>query len=214
MPQGGPAFVPGKFGQGMAFGVNRYAKATGVNFGRGDFTVSLWVNFNGNVRTRFPFLAIGNLSLERGPGYTLELRAPRQPVLRSRGVFMLPNRWNHVVVRKHGNHFTFWLNGRMYGSVNRNLRFTPGDVLFGRRSERVRWFMPGRLDDVGLWNRAVTDAEIRTLFDANRGQPIVATAAARAGGPEKAQGACARAKALKAFPAVFSKLVARGVCKR
>jgi hypothetical protein len=80
--------------------------------------------------------------------------------------------WTHAAVTINGNLTTFYLNGLLSGVTNQN-RGNPIDntatgVSIGREQysgslPAGRWFFNGLMDDVRLYNRALTQAEIQSI---------------------------------------------------
>jgi len=82
------------------------------------------------------------------------------------------NAWTHVAVIINSNLTTFYLNGQLSGATNQNrgsaIDNTTNNVCLGREQysgslPAGRWFFNGLLDDVRLYKRALTQAEIQVL---------------------------------------------------
>jgi hypothetical protein len=82
------------------------------------------------------------------------------------------NFWHNVIVTYDGLTMKMILDGSMQDSLNveGNMITTNEDLFFGKGFNVVsnnwyRWFK-GQLDDIGIWNRALTQQEITDLFNA------------------------------------------------
>ncbi len=71
-------------------------------------------------------------------------------------------RWHHLALRRGGGKLTLFLDGKAIsttdvpGSVSRN---SPFGVHVGQRMDS-RAFLSGAIDDVRVWNRALSDQEL------------------------------------------------------
>ncbi|MFE1835489.1 exo-alpha-sialidase [Streptomyces sviceus] len=80
-------------------------------------------------------------------------------------------RWHHVALRRGGGRLTLFVDGTatgapdVPGSVSRN---SPFGVHIGQRMDG-RAFFTGAIDEVRVWDRALTDAEITGAGPASRG---------------------------------------------
>ncbi|MCZ9351587.1 exo-alpha-sialidase [Streptomyces mutabilis] len=144
--------------------------------GAGDFTASLWFRYSadggeqpllwmGGVGTRQPQVW---LRAEPGNGRVQGLittreggAAPRSAWVRTDGAYN-DGRWHHLALRRGGGWLTLSVDGTTVGaadvpgSVSRN---SPFGVHIGERVDgRARF--TGAIDEVHVWNRALTDAEI------------------------------------------------------
>src|SRR5437867_4698786 len=76
------------------------------------------------------------------------------------------NQWYHLAVRRQGNTFTAFVNGLPAGSVINTAAIpNPNAPLTIGQAEGVG-FMNGRLDGVAIYNRALTEQELQTIFNA------------------------------------------------
>ncbi|MFZ4672598.1 MAG: LamG-like jellyroll fold domain-containing protein [Flavobacterium sp.] len=78
-----------------------------------------------------------------------------------------PSQWSHVVMSKNGNLVSIYINGTLENSgTNLNLQGII-DLYFGVRTDLFAYFN-GILDDIGIWNRALTQEEITNLYNVNQ----------------------------------------------
>ncbi|MFF0692508.1 exo-alpha-sialidase [Streptomyces tendae] len=145
--------------------------------GEGDFTAALWFRYSASGGEQ-PLLWMGGvgttqpqvwLRAEPGNGRVQGLittrdgaAAPRSAWVRADGAHN-DGRWHRLALRRGGGRITLFLDGAaaaeaadVPGSVSRN---SPFGVHVGERVDgRARF--TGAVDDVRVWNRALTDAEI------------------------------------------------------
>lgn len=81
--------------------------------------------------------------------------------------------WTHVAVTINGDLTTFYLNGQVSGAVNQDrgnaIDNTTTGVSIGREQyagslPAGRWFFNGQLDDVRIYERVLTQAEIQSVL--------------------------------------------------
>ena len=79
--------------------------------------------------------------------------------------------WTFVTVVKSGANVTGYKNGEPIGSNTElsALISNNSPLLFGAVTDQnlIGGFFDGKLDDIGMWNRALTDEEIHNLYSAN-----------------------------------------------
>ncbi len=150
-------------------------------FGTKDFTIELWANWDvpGSGSIGEPGdIFIGN---DEGPGTrnkwffalgggVLEF-VFSSPTIGDQFLTFAPftpnlNQWYHLAIRRQGNTFTAFVNGLPSSSVintaaipNSNAPLTIG------QAENIG-FMNGRLDEIAIYNRALTQEELKAIYDA------------------------------------------------
>ncbi|MDZ4746425.1 MAG: LamG-like jellyroll fold domain-containing protein [bacterium] len=84
--------------------------------------------------------------------------------------------WTHLVVAKEGTTWKYYVNGQLKKTfvATTQTANTPADLVFGASTCCSTWpgftqwpneeFL-GKMDDIGLWNRALSDAEVLALFE-------------------------------------------------
>ncbi len=81
------------------------------------------------------------------------------------------NIWSHVVAIWNGTHVKVYINGSQSGSSV--LQSAPAEhstsMRIATRSNSLGEFFPGNLDEIGIWNRTLTDAEITQLYNNGSG---------------------------------------------
>ena len=76
------------------------------------------------------------------------------------------NQWNHLVFTFSGGVIKFYLNNILI-SIFQNATLstsTNGIYYFGASISGISQFYNGKLDDIGIWNRSLTDQEITALY--------------------------------------------------
>ena len=185
---GGVGFAPGLFGEALDLHHNNAQYAARpvsdpvFNFGSNNFTVSIWVNFN---NTSGEQTLIEKWDGAGGPGWTLtkpsdnSLRfatsfAP-DGVLNSTSLSITTGTWNDIVVRRDGSSWTMDFDGQVVASTTSTDTITPASdpLLIGRRdaADGRDFSVNGRLDEAAIWNVALSDAEVTTLWNGGIGTP-------------------------------------------
>jgi sialidase-1 len=144
--------------------------------GEGDFTASLFFRYTATTGEQ-PFLWMGGIGSSqpqiwlRGEPASDRVRAlittrSGATTVRSASVWTdgahNDGRWHHMALRRGGGKLTLFLDGKplsttdLPGSVSRN---SPFGVHVGQRMDS-RAFLSGAIDDVRVWNRALSDKEL------------------------------------------------------
>ena len=89
------------------------------------------------------------------------------------------NSWNHVVVTQNytTGKFLLYINGIKKDSTINNLNLVPSPYInVGSRSSSAGLsnFFNGSIDDIGLWNRELSNQEVSALYNACNSLPTVA----------------------------------------
>ena len=80
--------------------------------------------------------------------------------------------WTHTLVSYDGNKLKLYLNGNLdyENQIIDNFPESPSSVAFiGNSWGANNDFFPGQIDDVGIWNRALTEKEIQNLYTSSTG---------------------------------------------
>lgn len=187
------AVTTGKIGQGLKFdGVNDYVDAgSGASLNlTSNFTISVWIYpiFSGAASNEYVLAKRSDV----GNGFNIltNLVSPVVQIVDGAGtiigsdVRMDYRKWQHVViiVDNLGTHFTVYKNGvASYPISMTPFANIPTQKLFiGSRNGGVLPFL-GSLDDVRIYNRALSASEIKQLYNL-ASEKINATPTATAGG--------------------------------
>ncbi|MEX1275236.1 MAG: LamG-like jellyroll fold domain-containing protein [Bacteroidota bacterium] len=180
---GGPVPAAGKVLGGLQFdGVNDYVEVADhpeLNFGRGDFSFDAWIqttdsigakdlvdkraSINGYVGYSF-FLNNGKLSLQLATGSFTSYTSP---------VFVADGQWHHIAItvsRASQTGILFYLDGVDTQFGNPTLHPASldhsGPLRIGSQSFATDYLFKGILDEIELFNRVLTKAEIVSIFSA------------------------------------------------
>ena len=80
------------------------------------------------------------------------------------------NNWNHVVITFNGNSVFVYINGLLSYEASKNYNTLLSNLKIGKAVDS-HWsgeYFIGKLDDIAIWNRALTTSEIQQLY--NQGQ--------------------------------------------
>ncbi|MEN9400873.1 MAG: hypothetical protein RL632_1976 [Bacteroidota bacterium] len=75
--------------------------------------------------------------------------------------------WFHYIVIKQNNLFTYYINGILVGTTTIGTSNNPTNKIFIGSSglpPNSKTFFSGKLDDIAIWNRALTASEIQQLY--------------------------------------------------
>jgi hypothetical protein len=85
------------------------------------------------------------------------------PMAESNG--LLVNQWYHLTCVKSSDVYSIYVNGLLVSSItdSHQMGGSTNNLIIGAQ---LAWpeFMKGSLDDIGIWNRALTDQEILALY--------------------------------------------------
>lgn len=201
-------YVDGKFGKGLKFdGVNDYINSSNnsFKFGTGDFAVSMWV-----YPTSFAAEAgLYDAQVLGGPGgrtnaFVLVQNASTGKLrIFSNASYssatnntVTLNTWNHIIIKRSGTTVTFYING-VADSVTITLAtdISAGGAVVGRYADASSGYYSGSLDDVRIYNRALSSAEITQLYQGS--QPTTCDQTCVGYWPLDESGATARDATLK-----------------
>jgi hypothetical protein len=83
------------------------------------------------------------------------------------------NQWNHVVLSKSNNQIYMYLNGTIIftSSISNSVAPSPF-IFFASTSSGFSTLYNGKLDDIGVWDRVLTQQEIKNLYDGVYNLPV------------------------------------------
>ncbi|MFI6009930.1 LamG-like jellyroll fold domain-containing protein [Streptomyces sp. NPDC051243] len=189
MVLGGATPTSGVFGGALAFdGADdavRLPLRPQLQLGTQNFTASLWFRYTGRTGEQ-PLLWVGGIGGSqpqfwlRGEPASNRVRGlmtvrsgattVRSASVSTTGAYN-DGRWHHLALRRGGGRLTLFIDGSpistadVAGSVSRN---SPFGVHIGQRMDS-RAFFTGAIDEVRVWNRALTDAELTRVRQSNIG---------------------------------------------
>ena len=177
----GATFAPGKVSQALDLSApNSYVEvpdSPAWAFGADEFTIELWANFNSAGGSQ-AFLAsdTGGGSTDKwifwldGGGLRFHINGSPGSVNLGSAVFS-PEiaRWYHIALTRSADTYTFFIDGTAV-STNTDSRLIPDASAPLTIGLAEGWFyFNGLLDDIAIYNRALTRSEIKFVFDAGSG---------------------------------------------
>jgi hypothetical protein len=150
------------------------------DFGNGQFTVQVWVNFN---NTGGEQVLIEKFLGGTGPGWTLtklpddslHFYADPTIILTSAPLNITTGVWHHIVARRSGSLFQVLYDGDVVteGSASGAIPDTEMPLLVGKRNDldlgSVESVVDGRIDEIAIWSQGLSNSEIATLFNGGNG---------------------------------------------
>jgi hypothetical protein len=168
--------LPGEFDAYAAREIDDHV----FDFGGSDFTVQVWVNYNSNVREQ---TLIEKFYGADGPGWTLSSfvgpsTAHFYADSRAVGLYSLTEDetlgvWRHVVARRTDTLFDLFYDGQLVdtGDFAGEIQESTVPLMIGQRNflDPRDFSVDGRIDEVAIWNRALSDDEIAGLYNDGNG---------------------------------------------
>jgi hypothetical protein len=89
--------------------------------------------------------------------------------------------WHQIIVRRAGFTFRLWYDGASIATINNSdpVPTSMDGLLIGKRNpgEPRGFAVNGRIDEVAIWNRAISNDEIAALYNGGIGNPMQGPAA-------------------------------------
>lgn len=186
--QNGANFISGKVGQAFNFdGSNDYFSASSapeINFGTGDFSVEYWIKINGAQLSagREYGLINKNTTYQGNPGWGFELSTefgnfpnPRIDFFNTISIWNSTNVratittgvWHHVVGLRENGVNKLYLDGVLaQTNANTNVAANVDNTQPLLVGSWLGTYFPGQLDEISLYHRALTPAEIQSIYNA------------------------------------------------
>ncbi|MBI3744042.1 MAG: hypothetical protein HY261_07150 [Chloroflexi bacterium] len=178
----GPTWVTGRTGQGINFdGSNDYVSLctpSALNFGTGDFTISAWIKTTGNTtgsenhilakrNGNGYYLTVGNSA---GAGNVGQLSfygegANDYGNFRVTSPTVNDGAWHQVAVVRTSSEVRLYIDGirRLTGSKSYGDLSNSGATAYLGTEDAASSFFKGAMDEVLVYNRALTDNEVNLL---------------------------------------------------
>jgi len=146
-------------------------------FGTGGFTISFWINFNIKHFTStlldFRLLSVLNNQPSLSFGLTNGVEWRRQgaspavlPINIPASEFTVGN-WNNIVVSNNGSTTKFYLDGVEKGSTADSVNYNQSCPLtVGQNIAGGNFWTSAKFDEIGIFNVALTEAEILSIYNA------------------------------------------------
>jgi hypothetical protein len=174
-----PSFSNDRFGDKLSSimlnGINDYISFSmaGIPVGSAPRTLSLWtkieepthtvgdshlIGFGGEgIGKMFGFF-VDSAGFVKFHGYHFDLQA--------KNVKPLPTQWMHLVAVYSGTTLTLWVDGTRVNSASMQLNTLTNQFMMGRWVVNPdNSFFKGCLDDVRIYNRALSDGEVKALYN-------------------------------------------------
>jgi hypothetical protein len=165
---GAPTWTAGKFGGGLQFnGTSDYLTTVNSITTPSPLTITAWINPNttSGVRT---ILAQNGAASFRTNGTGLRFTTPGIRDHNTATGLISANVWQHVAVTFQPNlagGVRFYVNGTLRATINSSGQSTNGNAWWIGRAQGGEYFS-GALDEVRLYNRALTASEIAIIAGA------------------------------------------------
>jgi hypothetical protein len=170
---GNVSFASGKLGNAAVFDGSNYLSSTGnAVLGTSDFSVGGWVNATNLDDSQKMYYVGGSngftISLMDGVLHTANANVADLYDFNSTDI--TNNSWFHLLVKRSGAIFTAYVNGQSIGTHDSGdtVEFT-GDSQFIGAYIGGGYNLDGQIDAVGIWNRALSDAEVAELYNNGNG---------------------------------------------
>ena len=182
---GNPQTVAGKIGNAIEFGENKYVEMPdheSFNFGDGGFTLSAWINIGALPAAGWARIVGRHTQGPPRHGLSIVIKV----MFQVNGTFvegstrLSPGQWYHIVGVREGAVGKIYVNGVLdkEGEVD-SASVDPesdGEMHFCVKGTKAGdWFM-GVVDEVSIYNRALSDAEVAQNFEAVEGPAAVSSA--------------------------------------
>ncbi len=166
----------GNSGKAYSFdGVNDYIIANGTSqMQSSNLSISIWCKFDNVNSFTGTLITLGSSSSSLwGPYYNyLQPGFGFGTGLGCGGSFnglnysLNSNTWVNLTVIRQGNAINIYVNGSYLGTTNNSFggSCNSSNLFFGVDIFSVAEYFKGNLDDIGIWNRALTAAEVAELY--------------------------------------------------
>lgn len=179
---GGIGFDAGIKGQAAAFPGNsgqwlqRPSDDEVYDFGSGDFTIVLWVRFDGTADNQ---IFVEKWVGPSGPGWTFAKHPDNSIIFNASGpgalvspvITLTPGVWYQFAVVRTGSSIEMYRDNQLiaseYGTYTGGIDNVAKPLLLGLR-DGPAFPLDGRLDEVAIWSRALTSAELADLYSAHQ----------------------------------------------
>jgi hypothetical protein len=172
--------VSGKLGQALKFDGTNYVSTSGsllTGFGTADLSFSTWVKTTGYVNygsNRNAIIARDTLAVD-GYGYGIGFYSTNLPVcfvgadgLTSGGSALNDNNWHFLMLVRRSNVVECWEDGvKLTDSASTSNIGHTAPMYFGNDGQGNRQ-LNGKIDEVRLYNRALSATEITALYNSGR----------------------------------------------
>jgi hypothetical protein len=176
---GGTTYAPGEVGQAFQFsavGDQVSVPTSGFPIGTNDRTIECWVYINSFIPDEGANFAFYGTNNENGGSYILGAYSDQRVFFSQwgSGIFgpaLTTNQWYHVAVTSEGTNTTLYLDGTNVGSGYLPFNTPADSQLFigGIYYQFATYQMIGLIDEVSIYNRALSSNEIAAIYNAGSG---------------------------------------------
>ena len=153
------------------------ADGSGLDFGTGPFTLSVWIKTNAMTTAgtgRDDVLAKGEPTIS---GFSVSLQNNRAALMTGNSLELMgtttlnDNEWHHIAGIRNATHGVFlYVDGQQENSGTNSEDVNVGsDLILGRHGVSVESFFDGSMDDIRIYNRALSEEEVLALYLMTRG---------------------------------------------
>jgi len=173
------SYAGGIAGQAFRFNGKSYLSAPtkGLPIGNADRTVELWVKLNKAADSESFFVGYGRFGASK---QTYHLGTASRTLFFSQwgqavfGPDLEVGRWYHVAVTNAGNSITLYLDGKAVASGNLPIQTPVGTQFYaGRLPSDPAKRLDGWIDEISLYSRSLTAAEIKSIFQAGQNSKCI-----------------------------------------
>ena len=176
--------VVGKIGNCYEFNKTNYlGTSNNVSFNRGreEYSISVWFHPDTVTGTSSYIILDRNTEntyfsygLEILPTHELRFSSWSSTYLEIRGIYINYGKWYHVVVTVGTKEAKLYLNGILQATKSVLISETPGSGLtiggyYGAYGFEKANFFEGKIDEIGIWNRVLTNQEVNNLYNNGEG---------------------------------------------
>jgi hypothetical protein len=157
-------------------GTNDFVKPDNVRgVGTGNFSVFAWIRHSVSARR---YVVASNLTDAQSEGHWLAVQSNQvysyfgtELSVTATGFTLADNQWHFIGVTRVGTTGTAFVDGRQIGSPQAIGGFDAGKGNFriGARGDDFIQHWQGQLDDITIFNAALTANEVRFIYDQGRG---------------------------------------------
>ncbi len=141
-----------------------------------DFSIQLWFTINGSpgylISKRSDETCTNNWWVMNPIGFEICQGLSGNNQL-SHGQNFAQNTWHQMAVTRKGSNFKLFVDGILTNNLNVNVNYQTNNssqLLAGLVNAPVSGYVAkhnGKIDDIGIWNRALTEQEITNLYNGN-----------------------------------------------
>jgi len=153
-----------------------YLDNDSLDFGTGNFTISSWIKIDNTALSQHAtIISKGNdtevagdwafqVTNDAGSNY-INMRTDATDVMLG-ATSVTKSEWHHVAVTRSGTNSYGYLDGVLDDTTANTKNLTNAEAgHIGFRSNAYNGYFPGNIDDIRVWNRALTLKEIQGLYN-------------------------------------------------